>query len=59
MFAEMNLFATDSLLLDSTTSKFDTIWGQFTTVPLFLIIIVFPLVNMESPSFFTKFNALG
>ena len=59
MFAEMNLFANDSLLLDSTTSKFDTIWGQFTTVPLFLILIVFPLINLKSATFFTRFNALG
>jgi len=39
--------------------NFDRIWGQYTTVPLFLIIILFPLVNLKSATFFTKFNALG
>ena len=56
---KMDLFANDSLPLNSTTSKFDTIWGQFTTVPLFLILIVFPLINLKSATFFTRFNALG
>ena len=40
-------------------SEFDKIWGQFSTVPLFLILILFPLVNLKSATFFTKFNALG
>ena len=40
-------------------SEFDKIWGQFSTVPLFLIIIMFPLINLKSATFFTKFNALG
>ena len=40
-------------------SDFDKIWGQFSTVPLFLIIIMFPLINLKSATFFTKFNALG
>jgi sodium-coupled neutral amino acid transporter 9 len=37
----------------------ELLWGQFTTVPLFLILFLFPLVNLKSATFFTKFNALG
>ena len=40
-------------------SSFDRIWDQYSTVPLFLIIIMFPLINLKSATFFTKFNALG
>jgi len=56
---DIELSINTSLPLNSTTSNFDTIWGQFTTVPLFLILIVFPLVNLKSAAFFTRFNALG
>ena len=28
-------------------------------MPLFLVLILFPLVNLKSATFFTKFNALG
>ena len=50
----------DLLNPDNTTdSEFDKIWGQYSTVPLFLILILFPLVNLKSATFFTKFNALG
>jgi len=37
----------------------DTLWGQYTTVPLFLILFLFPLINLRSATFFTKFNSLG
>ena len=43
----------------TSESNFDKIWDQFSTVPLFLIIIMFPLINLKSATFFTKFNALG
>ena len=41
------------------SGSFDKIWDQYSTVPLFLIIIMFPLINLKSATFFTKFNALG
>ena len=44
---------------NTSDSEFDKIWGQYSTVPLFLILILFPLVNLKSATFFTKFNALG
>ena len=41
---------------DATFQKF---WDEQKTVPLFLIIILFPLISLKSATFFTKFNALG
>jgi sodium-coupled neutral amino acid transporter 9 len=40
-------------------SMFDKIWRQNLTVPLLLTVFLFPLINCKSPTFFTKFNALG
>ncbi|CAK1550381.1 unnamed protein product [Leptosia nina] len=34
-------------------------WGLHTTVPLYVAVIVFPLLNFRNVSFFTKFNSLG
>ena len=34
-------------------------WDKQETVPFFLILAVFPLMCIKSPTFFTKFNALG
>ncbi|VDL75871.1 unnamed protein product [Nippostrongylus brasiliensis] len=39
--------------------KFDEIWKLQLTVPIYLAIVVFPLLNFKSPTFFTKFNMLG
>ena len=62
-FFSINTDLYDLLELSSnyttTESEFDKIWGQYSTVPLFLILILFPLVNLKSATFFTKFNALG
>lgn len=41
---------------------FDTLgpaWDLHTTVPAFLGLIIFPLLNFNSTTFFTKFNSLG
>ncbi|XP_078657020.1 neutral amino acid transporter 9-like isoform X3 [Branchiostoma floridae x Branchiostoma belcheri] len=38
---------------------FHHVWERVKTVPFFLVILVFPLLNFKSPTFFTKFNALG
>ena len=53
------LSATSSHLTDDIHSTFNTVWNQTKTVPLFLCILIFPLINFKSPTFFTKFNALG
>ncbi|XP_052743343.1 sodium-coupled neutral amino acid transporter 9 homolog [Bicyclus anynana] len=34
-------------------------WGLHTTVPFYVAIVVFPLLNFTKVSFFTKFNSLG
>jgi sodium-coupled neutral amino acid transporter 9 len=53
-----------STIMPSTTAAptsahgFNTYWTQ-EYVPLYLIAILFPLVNFKSLTFFTKFNSLG
>ncbi|CAG2055394.1 unnamed protein product [Timema podura] len=44
--------------LDSKENPSSKIWN-LRTVPLYLIVIIMPLVNIKTPVFFTKFNALG
>ncbi|XP_076309657.1 sodium-coupled neutral amino acid transporter 9 homolog isoform X11 [Tachypleus tridentatus] len=44
---------------NSNDDLFYKIWNVDLTVPFFLLIIIFPVVNLKSPTFFTKFNALG
>ncbi|XP_072944870.1 sodium-coupled neutral amino acid transporter 9 homolog isoform X2 [Epargyreus clarus] len=34
-------------------------WGLHTTVPFYVALIVFPILNFRNVSFFTKFNSLG
>jgi sodium-coupled neutral amino acid transporter 9 len=44
---------------DDKQSKFNQYWSQTKTVPFFLLLFIVPLINFKSPTFFTKFNALG
>ncbi len=37
------------------TIPMEDIWGQFTTVPLFLILFLFPLVNLRKLSILSVF----
>ncbi|XP_040276803.1 sodium-coupled neutral amino acid transporter 9 [Bufo bufo] len=39
--------------------QFEEWWSKGNTVPLYLIVILLPLLNFRSPSFFAKFNVLG
>ncbi|KAJ1349136.1 hypothetical protein KIN20_004590 [Parelaphostrongylus tenuis] len=39
--------------------NFDGLWQLRGTVPIYLAILTFPLMNFKSPTFFTKFNVLG
>ncbi|XP_022100230.1 sodium-coupled neutral amino acid transporter 9 homolog isoform X2 [Acanthaster planci] len=48
-----------SNITDAAETMFAKVWSKTHTVPLFLCILVFPLMNFKSPTFFTKFNALG
>ncbi|KAM8793353.1 LOW QUALITY PROTEIN: neutral amino acid transporter 9-like [Eudromia elegans] len=38
---------------------FEKWWDKSQTVPFYLIAALLPLLNLKSPSFFTKFNVLG
>ncbi|XP_014784211.1 sodium-coupled neutral amino acid transporter 9 isoform X2 [Octopus bimaculoides] len=38
---------------------YNKIWDLTTTVPVFLLLLLFPLLNFKSPTFFTKFNSLA
>eukprot|EP00047_Mylnosiga_fluctuans_P024926 m.176149 g.176149 ORF g.176149 m.176149 type:complete len:529 (+) comp9957_c1_seq2:2131-3717(+) len=50
--------ATSNATIPSFTTKWDEVWTP-TTAPIFLALLVFPLINFKSLTFFTKFNALG
>eukprot|EP00045_Choanoeca_perplexa_P009838 m.96323 g.96323 ORF g.96323 m.96323 type:complete len:589 (-) comp15046_c0_seq2:85-1851(-) len=50
--------ATTLELGSSSGGGFNSYWTQ-EYVPLYLIVILFPLVNFKSLTFFTKFNSLG
>ncbi|VEN33682.1 unnamed protein product [Callosobruchus maculatus] len=41
------------------SSGFYNIWDLYSTVPVILAVIMFPILNFKSPTFFTKFNSLG
>ncbi|XP_022240081.1 sodium-coupled neutral amino acid transporter 9 homolog isoform X9 [Limulus polyphemus] len=54
--------STDNSTLCSSNSNddlFHKIWDVDLTVPFFLLVMIFPVINLKSPTFFTKFNALG
>jgi len=40
-------------------TTFDKIWNLNLTVPIYLAILLLPLICLKSATFFTKFNALG
>ena len=74
-FSTSELFTTEQVLTDSKSSSifaalrefyanprdatFNKVWQQTLTVPFVLVVLLGPLVNFKSPTFFTKFNALG
>ncbi|XP_078033513.1 neutral amino acid transporter 9 [Augochlora pura] len=42
-----------------TYSSIGPLWDLYKTVPIFLGLLIFPILNFNSPTFFTKFNSLG
>jgi sodium-coupled neutral amino acid transporter 9 len=44
---------------DSSQLIYNKVWSLTTTVPIFIIVIIGPLINFRSVTFFTKFNSLG
>lgn len=51
--------STENSLVRADTSSFFKFWKLQYTVPFFLIVVLFPLSSVKSPTFFTKFNSLG
>ena len=60
-----NVFSSAYCAADGTSeatepkTDFYHYWNKQKTVPFFLVIIIFPLMNIKSPTFFTKFNVVG
>uniref|UniRef100_A0A146KWI5 Putative amino acid permease F13H10.3 n=2 Tax=Lygus hesperus TaxID=30085 RepID=A0A146KWI5_LYGHE len=43
----------------TVSDTYKAIWNIDTTVPIFLSLLIGPLLNFKSPTFFTKFNSFG
>ncbi|XP_017794749.1 PREDICTED: sodium-coupled neutral amino acid transporter 9-like [Habropoda laboriosa] len=50
---------TNSAIHNYTYNSLDPIWDLYKTVPIFLGLLIFPFLNFNSATFFTKFNSLG
>lgn len=59
----VNESLTSSVSNVSTTqigdSLYHTLWNLEYTVPIVLVFFLGPLINIKSPSFFTRFNSSG
>ncbi|XP_046753895.1 sodium-coupled neutral amino acid transporter 9-like isoform X2 [Diprion similis] len=49
----------DSNVHDRSYDNMGPLWDLYKTVPIFLAILIFPLLNFSSATFFMKFNSLG
>ncbi|XP_046629960.1 sodium-coupled neutral amino acid transporter 9-like [Neodiprion virginianus] len=49
----------DSNLHDHSYDNMGPLWDLYKTVPIVLAILIFPLLNFSSATFFMKFNSLG
>ncbi|KAJ8681841.1 hypothetical protein QAD02_017633 [Eretmocerus hayati] len=48
--------------ITSSENSYDSLgplWDLYRTVPIFLAVLVFPVLNFNTTTFFTKFNSLG
>ncbi|RZF40857.1 hypothetical protein LSTR_LSTR003367 [Laodelphax striatellus] len=52
-------FTSSGSKAEIASDTFDMIWDLHRTVPLYLVLILFPVLNFKSPTFFTKFTSLG
>ncbi|XP_014234787.1 sodium-coupled neutral amino acid transporter 9-like [Trichogramma pretiosum] len=63
--SEFNLLCPKDDMLNGTDmyeNSFDNlgpVWDLYKTVPIFLALLVFPFLNFNTTTFFTKFNSLG
>lgn len=48
-----------ALVEEGGGSLFERWWKLNLTVPIFLALLAFPLLNFQSPTIFSKFNGLG
>ena len=46
-------------IFQNGASTFDKIWNLDLTVPIYMALLLLPLICLKSATFFTKFNALG
>lgn len=44
---------------DRSYDNLGPVWDLYKTVPIFLAVIIFPILNFNTTTFFTKFNSLG
>ncbi|XP_034193785.1 neutral amino acid transporter 9 isoform X2 [Osmia lignaria lignaria] len=51
--------STNYVTYEYTYNALGPIWDLYKTVPIFLGLLIFPFLNCNSPTFFTKFNSLG
>ncbi|XP_076174176.1 neutral amino acid transporter 9 [Ptiloglossa arizonensis] len=50
---------TNIIIHENIYNTLGPIWDLYKTVPIFLGLLIFPILNFNSPTFFTKFNSLG
>lgn len=51
--------STNLVIHDYMYNTLGPFWDLYKTVPIFLGLLIFPFLNFNSPTFFTKFNSLG
>lgn len=49
----------NATILPKPDTLYNKVWDLYSTVPIFLAIVMFPMLNFKSATFFTKFNSLG
>lgn len=54
-----NSYTLNSFASANDSTIFSKLWSIDRTVPFYLVVLIFPLLNFKSPTFFTKFNCLG
>lgn len=47
------------VIYEKTFDTLGPVWDLRNTVPVFLALLIFPFLNFNSTTFFTKFNSLG
>ncbi|CAL7937836.1 unnamed protein product [Xylocopa violacea] len=56
------IYNSTNLVINDYKYEYSTLgplWNLYKTVPIFLGLLIFPFLNFNSPTFFTKFNSLA